>query len=150
MAYGTGEALALTRVQACTGFDATNTSRSDWKILNSGKSDHYAILRPGSFSIEWMSYTNYIAIYTTVVELWQIYGTDDATTLTNLYSQQSNLMAIMAYPLLGDTTGAIQDAGYRGANDPENMWQKGAEGPTWVKWEMFIDWKEEVEVTFAE
>ena len=101
MTYTAGEALLLTVVQGCTGFGSTNASRANWLVLNSGKSDHYVILRPGPFGIEWISPTNYVANYTTVVELWQRYK-DDGSSQTSLYGHIANLMAgIMPKKKLG-------------------------------------------------
>ena len=47
--YSAGEALILKTIQATTSFSANNTSRANWKILNSGKSRQYVVLRAGAF-----------------------------------------------------------------------------------------------------
>ena len=148
MSYSTGEALILTRVRACTGFDSTNTSRANWKILHSGKSDHYAILRPAGFAVEWQTLSMAVFRYTTLVEVWQRY-TDDTITQTNLYGYIANLYSLLDYPHLGDTTGAIQDSTITGADDPQEMWREDG-GPKWLRWLMRIDWAEQRTVTFAE
>jgi hypothetical protein len=145
MSYSTGEALILTRVQACTGFTSSNTSRADWKVLNSGRSDHYAILRPGSFSLEWQTLSMAVISYTTVIEVWQQY-VDDATSYTNLYGYVNNLYNILQYPHLG---GLIQDSTITGAPEVEQMWRQEG-GPAWLRWSVSISWQEEQAVTFAE
>ena len=149
--YSDGEALALTRVQACTGFSTTNTSRANWKILNGGKSDHYAILRIGPFTQEWITPRVYKANWTTIVELWQRYK-DDSTTQTNLYGYIGNLLTGLApYRKLGDTTNLIEDANTESAGEVLEMWtQKNGAGPQWLKWELSLKWSEEITVTFAE
>jgi len=147
MSYSTGEALLLTRVQACTGFDTNNTSRCNWKILNKGKSDHYAILRPGAFNIEWHALSAYTAHWTTIIEVWQRYK-DDSTSQTNLYSHIANLMAIMTYPYLGDHT-TVVDSSIEGADEPEEMWTQGG-GPGWIRWQLRVAWQEQAEVTYVE
>jgi hypothetical protein len=149
MSYSTGEALILTRVQACSNFSSSNTSQADWGILNSGKSDHYAILRPGVFSIEWITPLTYVAHWTTVVELWQQY-TGPGTAESSLYARAADLLAIQTYPKLGDTSGTIErNATFSGGEDPKEMWRKDG-GPMWLKWELKIEWNEETTATYSE
>ena len=149
MGYGDGEALIKTRVIACNNFDAANVTRTDWLVLNSGVSDHYAILRPGSFRINWITLQTYESKWTTVVELWQQY-VSEMTTYTSLYASVADLMAIQAYPKLGDTSGVVQKtASFAGADEPKEMWTKDG-GPKWIKWELRIEWDEETTVTFSE
>lgn len=149
MSYTAGESLLLTAVQACTGFAATNTSRANWLVLNSGKSDHYAILRPGEFAIEWISPTVYVANYTTVIELWQRYK-DDGTSQTSLYGHMASLMTgLMPENTLDDTSGLLQDATIRGGGEPQEMVRGRDTGPSWLKWELTVEWKDEIEVTFS-
>jgi len=148
MSYSDGEALILTRVQACTGFSSTNTARANWKLLNQGKSDHYAIIRPGPFRGEMISATVILWRWTTVVELWQRYK-DDASTQTNLYGYMASLIAgLLPYKRLGDTTNNISDATPRSAGDVQEMW-KARGGPAWLKWELVIDWQEEQTITYS-
>jgi len=145
MSYSAGETRILALIQACTGFSATNTSQSDFKMLSGGHSDHYAILRPGAFAIEWHAITSYTARYVTVLEVWQRY-TDDTTTQTNLFGYVNNLFAILAYPHGGDSS--MSDLTIRSAGDPKEMWTKEG-GPQWLKWELEIAWDEQATVTFA-
>lgn len=149
MSYSTGEALLLTVVQGCTGFDSNNTSRANWLILNSGKADHYAILRPGPFDIEWISANTYQGNWITVVELWQRYK-DDGSSQTNLYGHAANLTAgIIPKRTLGGTDSTIQDATVRQANEPQEMVRGTDTGPSWLKWELIVEWKDETQVTFS-
>ena len=147
MSYSTGEALILTRVRACTGFTSANTARANWKLLNSGKSDHYAIIRPGGFAVEWQTLGMAVFRYTTVIELWQRY-TDDTTTQTNLYGYIANLYGLLDYPHLGSSA-SIQDSTIMGADAPEEMWRNEG-GPAWLRWSMRVEWTEERSATFAE
>ena len=148
MTYATGQSLILTRVQACDVFDTTNTSECDWKVLNSGKSNTYAILRPGAFKREWLSATMYRMNYTTVIEVWQRY-TVEGTSYTNLYTGVNALMAMESYHRMGDTTNAIEDFTIEGSDDPEEMWTKQG-GVMWLRWKMRVRWYEETTVTYAE
>jgi hypothetical protein len=141
MGYSDGEALILTQVQACNNFDSTNTSRANWKLLNQGKDDHYAILRPGPFDIEWIAFDTYRANWVTVIEVWQRYK-DDTDTHTSLYDRVEDLFDILGVPLLGDTTGTIQDSTISVQDEPEEMWMDGG-GPAWLRWKINILWREE-------
>lgn len=143
MGYNTGEGLILTQVQGATSFNSTNTARGNWKILNQGKSDHYAILRPGAFFVEWISPTHYVANYRTVVEIWQRY-TVETTTHTNLYGYMAEaLEAVIDTPRLGDSGGTILDSSVTGSEEPpQEMWTESG-GPVWLKWEINVDWQEE-------
>jgi hypothetical protein len=147
MAYSDGEALLLTRVQACTGFDSNNTSRSNWRILNSGKSNQYAILRPAEFDIEWTALAAYTVTWNTIIEVWQRY-TNETDTPTNLYTHIANLMPILTYPYLGDSS-KVLDSSIVGAAEPEEMWTAGG-GVAWLRWAARVEWKENIEVTYAE
>lgn len=147
MTYSSGEALILTRVRACTGFGATNTDRSDWKLLNSGISDHYAILRPMAGAIDWRTLGQYTVTWGTIIEVWQRY-TDETTTQSNLFAYVANLFTgLMSYPHMG---GAITDSTIRTVGEPQEMWREREGGPFWLRQEVLIEWYEEVTVTFAE
>lgn len=149
MGYETGEALIETIVRAATSFSASNVVRANWKALNTGKAAYYAILRPGYFDTAWISPDTYVAHWTTVVELWERY-IDDSTTQTALYGHAANLMAaVMPRPRLGDTTGVLQDSTVEGAAAPQEMWNRGGKGPSWLKWELSVRWKEQVTVTIS-
>ena len=49
MSYSAGEALILTRLQAISGstWTSNNSGRGTWYMLNTGKADHYAFIKPG-------------------------------------------------------------------------------------------------------
>jgi hypothetical protein len=148
MSYSAGVTLIMTKIQAGSSFDTTNTSDQNWLLLNSGKSNHYAILRPGAPVMEWISPTVYKAMWITVVELWQLY-TDEINTKTALYALIAELLtSIMPHPRLGDTTGAILDSSVKGGKEPEQRWAASG-GPTWLVWEVNIEWQEEVTVTIS-
>ena len=146
MSYETGEALILTRVQACTGFTSTNTSRADWKLLNSGKSDHYAILKCGGVAaIEWQTLKSYIVRWKTSIEVWQRYK-DDSSTATSLYGYVAAILAIMAYPHLGST---IQDSDITEIGQTEEMWAESG-GVSWLRQTLTLEWQESIMVSFTE
>lgn len=147
MSYSSGEALVLTRVQAITGFSSANTSRGDWLVLNSGRSDRYAILRPGEFDTTWVASNSLRVRWTTVIEVWYRY-TDDAATRTGLYGHVANIIGgLIAYPHMGGGT-AIEDSTIEGAAEPEEMWMASG-GPVWLRWQLRLRWFETIVVTFS-
>ena len=147
MSYSAGETLILAAVRTCTGFSATNTSRGNWQMISKGTSDHYAIIRLGNSSVEFVTVNRYHARYTTVIELWQRY-TDDGTSLTNLYGYLANLLTgLQAYARLGDTGGTVISAGLSSVGEPEEMWQSGG-GPAWLRILLSLSWVEESAATF--
>jgi hypothetical protein len=147
MSYSTGEALLLTRVQACTGFLSSNTSRGNWRILNEGKAAVYAILRPGpdQSDLEWISPNVYRLRWRCVIEVWQRY-TVDGTTATDLYANVAAMIAILNYPRLG---GALVDSTIVSIGALERRWMVEG-GPQFLSQDIAVSWDEETKVTFSE
>jgi len=146
MSYTACEALLLVVVQNCTEFASTNTARANWKVLNSGASNHYAILRLDDSEIDWLSPNMYRVRWRTVIELWQRY-TNDVDTKTNLYARLNNLIdGIQPFARLGDTENFVQDASVRGIGNPQEMWGQGKKGPAWLMIELRVEWHEEATV----
>lgn len=143
--YADGESLILDRVRGCSGFNAANTSRCDWKILDSGKSDHYAILRPGPFEVQPHSGSIYRMAWTTIIEIWQRY-TNEIDTPANLYRHAEALIhGVMPWVRLGDASGRVLLSIISGGDPPQEMWASGG-GPAWLKWEIRVAWQETVQV----
>jgi hypothetical protein len=145
MTYAAGETLLLTRVRACTNFSATNTSQANWKILNRGESDHFAILRAGKAVPVWTTLAQYTVTWRCIVEVWQRYK-DDGSTATSLYGNVNALLAILTYPHLG---GTIDDSTIEEIGEAEEMWTKDG-GPAWLRQNITVVWQEETNVTFSE
>lgn len=146
MSYATGEAAILTRLQAHADFDALNTSRGDWTILNSGAAAFYAILKPGEpADVEWISGLVYTTSWNTVIEVWQLYTTD-AATLAALEATTAKVFGqMMPHRRLGMT--AVQRAAINRISTPVQM---PATGPQWLKQELNVRWVEQSDaVTFA-
>lgn len=147
MSYTTGENALFTRIKACTGFDATNTFQADWKCLNGGKSDHYAILKAGEATFDWQELSGYIVHYQTQIEVWQQY-TSETATAPALYGYVSNIRAILAYPHLNGIAG-VQDMNISGISAVEEMWRSEG-GPAWLRQIISVVWDMEYLVTFSE
>lgn len=153
MSYSAGEALVLTRLRAIAGsiWTTENTSQAKYKILNGGKADHYAVLHQGAGKgNEMLSGNTSLRIYETVIEIWSSYR-DDGTSYTNLVGYMEAILDMYdQYRKLGDTTGLIQDSICSHWDEPEEMWNKGGEGPRWLRQKFYIQWSEENPITFAE
>ena len=145
MAYNDGEKLLLKRIQALDLFAQNNSARNNWKLLYSGNSDHYAILRPGSFQLRWISITDYIVTYTTVVEVWQRY-TDDGDSQSNLGACVADIFSILAYPNLGDSS-QVLDSSIVDSSEPTEM---HGDNMLWLRWEINVQWEDITSVTYQE
>ena len=148
MSYGSGEAAILELLRDMTAFDAANTSRADWKPLNSGASDHYAVLRPGEWynSIEAIGHGAAVTTWRTVVEVWQRWLDDSPTALALQDLTTAVIEHIEAYPSLD---GAVALAWVAGGGDMQERWLRSG-GPAWAVWEVYIDWQEERFITVTE
>jgi len=147
MAYSDGEALVLTQLQAVSGFSANNTSRGNWRILNSGKDKCYAIVKPGSWKVSERSQIG--TIWRTVIQVYQRYK-DDSTSMTDLEGHYAAIkLRFDQYRKLGDTTGTISDSRPIEGSLVEDV-KYGPDGPSWLRQEITIEWSEENHVTYAE
>lgn len=150
MGYSDGETLVLARLRAQTNFSTSNTSQGDYSILTKGKSKHYGILRPGPMTIEWQTPLMYHAPWTTVIEIWQKYR-HPADSYTELIALQKEVIdGFMPYRFIGATDGSISDATPRSTGDIMELWPDQSGKPEFLKWEVNIEWVEEVEVTLQE
>lgn len=149
MSYTVGEVLAAAQVTAVTGFSSSNVTRGEWGILNSGKSDHYAILKRGETNFVWEGRSN-TENYRTIIEVWQRVKDDQASyDLLNGYVDTIKAR-LDSYRKLADTTGTLRDANLVGTGVITEQWRNNADGPAWLKIELYLDWTEESYVNFAE
>jgi hypothetical protein len=150
MGYTDGEALLLTRVRAVTGyFSSNNAKRGDWKILNTGKDDLYAIIKQGAGSVEEMVTFGINGVtWQSVIQVWQKYR--DANSYTNLLTAVDALKdSLVTYPKIGDSTSTIRDAVITSYSDVQEMWTAQG-GLEWLRQDVYFQWTEETNVTFAE
>lgn len=150
MSYHAGEVLAETQVAAVTGFSASNVSRAKWKLLNTGASANYAILKRGDTSLEWAAAHVKANNYRTIIEVWQRV-TDDQASYDALLTHVDNIQTrLEQYRKLGDTTNTVLDANLTGMSGVTEQWRNNADGPSWFKIDLYLDWSEHKNVTFAE
>ena len=149
MSYSTGEAIVLAILRNMERYNWQNTSRGDWKLLNSGVSETYAIIKPGFFSNAWESIGDgglVLTTWRTIIEVWQRW-VDDGPTITALEERVSEVIQKFdGYPTL-DGTALIAFAS--GGGEMQQRWVKDG-GPVWAVQEIYFDWQEEREITIAE
>lgn len=151
MSYTAGEALVLSRLQGISGgvWTTSNTARGNWKILNDGISDHYAILKMGPGLNDGETFSTFARHYTTIIQIWQAYQ-DDGTSYTNILAfWEAILNQFDAYRKLGDTTGVVLDAHCSRWDEVMERWTKDG-GPKWLSQNFYIDWIEEKQIAYAE
>lgn len=141
MSYSDGEAAILALLQAMPQFDRRNTARGDWKPLNSGQSDHYAILKPGIWANAQEALGGGAAVTTwrTIIEVWQRWVDDGPTALALQALVAEVVDQLERYPAL---SGAALLAWVAGGGEMQQRWLKEG-GPMWAVWEVYIDWQEE-------
>lgn len=150
MSYKDGEILAETQVATVAGFSSSNVTRGKWSLLNSGLSDHYAILKRGEVSIEWVAAHISQDNYRTIIEVWQRVK-DDQDSYDALLDYADAIEArLKQYRLLGDDSNTVLDANLTGASVVTEQWRNNADGPSWFKIDLYLDWSEQENVTFAE
>lgn len=148
--YIEGERLVAEQVEAVEGFNSSNVSRGSWSVLNSGNSDHYAIIRRGELRREWITGRQVANNYRTIIEVWQRL-VDDKTSYDALLEHAYNITArIDQYRKLSDTDGSLRDANLTGGSVVTEQWRNQADGPSWLKVELYLDWSEDEIITFAE
>ena len=148
MAYTDGEGAILTRIRAHSDFSTSNTDANDWKILDSGNSAFYAILKPNEEpnDVEYYAFGSYVIRWQTVVEIWQRYK-DDGTTAASLFGNVQKIIAQMQpYKTLGLAN--VQNAEVVSVTAPSFRWDQDG-GPAWMVQEVNIEWHEQSEITFV-
>jgi len=149
MSESAGLTLIETQIKAATGFSADNVSICNWGIRNSGKSDHYAIIRPGKVDRTALSFTVKDNDYQTIVEVWQQIGTGDAAAVTLIGHVDNITTRLDQYRKIADTTKAIRDMNVIGYDEvKERVAQDGS--VNWIVRNIILQWQEEENITYAE
>ena len=150
--YKAGEARILALVQGLTNFDTNNATIGDWTVLNQGKSDRYAVLKPGVFDNEYITMTTYRAFWETIIEVWQLWKVElsETVNLQNLETRVQEIIdGLQPYRLTNDSGGTVLHAEIsRGDLVSEVFNQDG--GMEWIMQEVSFEWSEEIAPAFAE
>ena len=148
--YTDGEILAADLVAQVTGFSSNNVTRATWRILDSGRSDHYAILKRGETITAWEAMRLQVNRYRTIIEVWQRVK-DDQASYDALLAYVDDIQArIEQYWKLADTAGTVFDANLTGTGVVTEQWRNNSDGPSWLKIDLYLDLSEQTNVTFAE
>jgi len=145
MTYSVGEAAILTLVQALSEYNSQNSSRQDWKVLDSGKAAVYAVLRPGEWSNEDTGMGMHLRSWQTVVEVWRPYR-DDTKPLTLQDDVETIVAHLEQYPTLSGAADVV-DAMVTGGGEMQEVVRNN--NVLWARWEVHIGWQEEKEITYA-
>ena len=148
--YTDGEGFLADVLQGVPGFDGTNVTRGKWGVLNSGLSDHYAIIRKGQHTRAFTTPRMVENVYRSIVEVWQRMK-DDGESYEALLSYVDSIAAVVdQYRKLSDDGIVVLDANYIGSGDVIAQWRNKGDGPSWLRVDMIIEWKEQEVVTYAE
>lgn len=149
--YGDGETLVDALVKTVTGFTGAGaTSRGNWQVLNTGKSDRYAIIHTTPVERLFETPNTVLETWDTVIEVWRKY-TVDGTSYTNLVTDVTNILAkIDKYRHLNDTAGYVETATAYISNAPQEMaWQSGG-GPQWIRQDITVRWTGRQSITYTQ
>lgn len=150
--YKAGEARILALVQGLTNFDANNATIGDWTVLNLGKSERYAVLKPGVFDNEYITMITYRAFWETLIEVWQLWKIElsDTANLQLLEDRVQEIIdGLQIYRKTNDSGGTVLHAEIsRGDFVTEVLNQDG--GMEWIMQEVSFEWSEEIAPSFAE
>jgi len=146
MGYPTGEAAILTLIRGLAAYDTNNSDRQDWKMLNQGKAAVYAVLRPGAWVNAQEASVTYHRAWTTVIEVWRRY-IDDTRPVTLQTDVQTVIEHLEKYPTLNGASGVISAMISGGGDMQERELNNGS---LWAVWDIYCEWTEEKQVTYAE
>lgn len=150
--YVEGEKLLEIQVSLAQGFDASNVTRGKWLILNTGNSDHYAILKRGEYTRIDTTMRQKTTQWHTIIEVWQRM-IDDQDSYEALLTYCDNITARLdPYRKLADTAGIVDDANLTGGSVILEVQRKSAGDLLlwWLKTELYVDWTEDTNVIYAE
>ena len=149
MSESAGLTLIETQVKAVSNFSADNVSIAKWGILNRGKSNHYAIIRPGKVTRTGLTFTVKDSDYQTIIEVWQRYK-DDGSSITDLLGHVDNITTRLdQYRKIADTTKTIRNMDAVEYSEVKEQWNKDG-GVSWLSRDIIVQWQEEEAVTYAE
>lgn len=147
MSYPDGEALILTALQLHANYSSNNTSRGDWKILNSGNDARYVVLRMGIGNNAPHAMSSVLTTWTTQLMLYRSY-TDDGTTAIALQGDMQTVLEHMEqYESLGDAENTVVDAQITNISEMQEV-QMFENGPVYLRTIIDMVWQEQRNVTY--
>lgn len=154
MNYKAGELLAAQIVEGVQGFGSGNVGRgSKWKLLNSGNSDFYAVLRRGQWAESFFTVSEKAQNFRTVIEVLQrVKDNLDDRYDELLEHADAVISCIDKYRRLGNTSAddVLRDANITGGDEVKEIWLDQGRTLAWIKVDIYLDWIGEKHVIFAE
>lgn len=154
MSYATGEALILTQIIATTGFTANNATRGIYTAINSGAAKTFAVLRPGGFENTQsglgatLGAAQYTRTWTTVCELF-VHLRDYGSSLAELVARRQEIVERFdSYPHAVDVGATIEDVSVTSGGEVFEVASQN--GPVFIRQDLIITWRENVNATIQE
>lgn len=145
MSYQTGEAAFLTTLRLHADYGDKNTSRADWRILDSGLNSHYAVLRMGTAANEQITISQALTTWRTEIMLYERYTAEGVTAVLLQGHIQTVIEHLEKYPTL---QGLINDAQIITVSAMEQL-QMIANGPMWARSIVTVEWNEERTINYT-
>ncbi len=145
MSYASGEAAVLSILRLHADYNDRNTSRGNWKILDSGAAANYAVLRMGAATNEAHTTTSAMTTWATEIMVYRRYIDDGPSAISLQGDVQTLVEHIEKYPTL---QGAVTDAQVTTIGAMENI-RMEAGGPMWLRTIVSLQWQEERDIIYV-
>ena len=145
MSYASGEAAVLSILRLHADYNDRNTSRGNWKILDSGAAAHYAVLRMGAATNEAHTTTSAMTTWATEIMVYRRYIDDGPSAISLQGDVQTLVEHIEKYPTL---QGAVTDAQVTTIGAMETI-RMDAGGPIWLRTIISLQWQEERDIIYV-
>ena len=145
MSYASGEAAVLSILRLHADYNDKNTSRGNWKILDSGAAANYVVLRMGAATNEAHTTTSAMTTWATEIMVYRRYIDDGPSAIALQGDVQTLVEHLEKYPTL---QGAVTDAQVTTIGAMENI-QMIANGPMWLRTIISLQWQEERDIIYV-
>ena len=145
MSYASGEAAVLSILRLHADYNDKNTSRGNWKILDSGAAANYAVLRMGAATNEAHTTTSAMTTWATEIMVYRRYIDDGPSAIALQGDVQTLVEHLEKYPTL---QGAVTDAQVTTIGAMENI-RMDAGGPIWLRTIISLQWQEERDIIYV-
>ena len=145
MSYASGEAAVLSILRLHADYNDRNTSRGNWKILDSGAAANYAVLRMGAATNGAHTTTSAMTTWATEIMVYRRYIDDGPSAISLQGDVQTLVEHIEKYPTL---QGAVTDAQVTTIGAMENI-RMEAGGPMWLRTIISLQWQEERDIIYV-
>ena len=145
MSYASGEAAVLSILRLHADYNDRNTSRGNWKILDSGAAANYAVLRMGAATNEAHTTTSAMTTWATEIMVYRRYIDDGPSAISLQGDVQTLVEHIEKYPTLQNL---VTDAQVTTIGAMENI-RMEAGGPMWLRTIISLQWQEERDIIYV-